>query len=533
MSSTYRRRVPVCPCGRSRPRRIVGGSLIVRRPTMTLHSGIVLAAALFAVFAAIAIGFSAPPFNSGDEAAHLDYAVTVWHGHLPVFEDGLTIDSTFGIIPPVQWVSQHPPLFYAVLAPVVGPLWDSGQHYHAVLAGRVLNAVFAGLTVLAAGWAARRVLPTRPGAASVAAVVVSLTSMFLLVGGAVYNDLPNVAFGALAIGVAATALRRGLSTRLVVLAAVVTAAGMLSRLTFAVFVVAVLVAVVCARGRGWWNGLVGKLVALVVVAAAPALAAGWFFLRNERVTGNIAGSQPEWAAAHLHRRQHGFVETVADPGFWTGVFSVFRGHFTLDVTWPWVLLVGPLLLAVVVAVVPALRRNGRVRPTAPRPTTTDPTTTDRTTADPVTVTGRRRRQDATDRVADVLVALMLVAVVVLVVFLQIRFTMQGGAAQARYGLPVVPVLAVVMAIGLSGFGRVLSPLLVTAWVAAAGYDWFAIVDLTGPAFHEPVTLTVSRVAVVLAIVALAAVLTLVWTASLRRSAVAPQPPTSDFPAVTA
>ncbi|PYY37342.1 hypothetical protein DEI89_04045 [Curtobacterium sp. MCBD17_030] len=528
MSSTHRRRAPVCPRSRVRSRRLVGGSLIVRRPTMTLHSGIVLAAALFAVFAAIAIGFSAPPFNSGDEAAHFDYAVSVWHGHLPVFQDGLTIDAPFGIIPPVQWVSQHPPLFYAILAPVVGPLWDSGQQYHAVLAGRVANAVLAGLTVLAAGWAARRVLPTRPGAASVAAVVVSLTSMFLLVGGAVYNDLPNIAFGALAIGVAATALRRGLSTRLVVLAAVVTAAGMLSRLTFAVFVVAVLVAVVCARGRGWWNGLVGKLVAVVVVTAAPALAAGWFFLRNERLTGNIAGSQPEWAAAHLHRRQHGFVETVADPGFWTGVFSVFRGHFTLDVTWPWVLLVGPLLLAVVVAVVPALRRNGHVRPVAPRRTTTD-----RTTTDPTTATGRRRRQDATDRVADVLVALMLVAVVVLIVFLQIRFTMQGGAAQARYGLPVVPVLAVVMAIGLSGFGRVLSPLLVTVWVAAAGYDWFTIVDLTGPAFHEPVTLTVSRVAVVLAVVALAAVLTLVWTASLRRSVVAPEPPTADVAAVTA
>jgi 4-amino-4-deoxy-L-arabinose transferase-like glycosyltransferase len=491
----------------------VGGSLIVRRPTLTLHTGIVLAAAFFAVFAAIAIGFSAPPFNSGDEAAHFDYAVTVWHGHLPVFLDGLQIDPPFGQIPPAQWVSQHPPLFYAVLAPVVGPLWDSGQQYHAVLAGRAVNAVIAGLTVLAVGWAARRVVPTRPGAASIAAVIVSLTSMFLLVGGAVYNDLPNVAFGAVAIGIGATALRRGLSTRLVVLAAVVTAAGMLSRLTFAVFLLAVLVAFVCARAAGWWNGLVGKAVAVVVAAAAPALAAGWFFLRNERLTGNIAGSQPVWAAEHLHRRPQGFVATVTDPEFWTGVFSVFRGHYTVDVLWPWALLLAPLLLAVVVAVVPVLRRNGRVHvPTGP--------------------SGRRRHPhatdpDATDRVADVLVALMLLAVVALVVFLQIRFTMQGGGVHARYALPVVPVLAVVMAIGLSGFGRFVSPLLVTVWVVAAGIDWSAIVDLSAPAFHEHATLTISRIAVVLAVVALAAVLTLVWTAALRRPAVLRRPDAGD------
>ncbi|WIB25338.1 glycosyltransferase family 39 protein [Curtobacterium sp. MCSS17_015] len=497
----------------------------MRRPIPSLHTGIVIAAALFAVFGSVAIGFSSPPFNSGDEAAHFDYAVSLWHGYLPVFEDGLTIDPPFGVLPPAQWVSQHPPLFYALLAPVVGPIWDGGELYHAVLAGRVVNALLAGLTVVAVAWAPRRVLPTRPLAACLAAVITSLTPMFLLVGGAVYNDLPNVGFGALAIGVAATALRRGLSTGLVVAAAVVTAGGMLSRLSFAVFVVAVLVAFVCARGAGWWNTLGGKVVAVVIAAAAPVGAAGWFFLRNQRLTGNIAGSQPEWAAEHLQRRQHGFVETVTDPEFWTGVFSVFRGHFTIDVLWPWALLVAPLLLAVVVAVVPALRRNGR-----------SPAATGAMAAHAApTGTGRHRRRavQATGRVADVLVALMLVAVFVLIVYLQVRFTMQGGAAQARYGLPLVPVLAVVMAIGFAGAGRRLAPVLVTVWVAAAGYDWFDIVDLTTPAFHEPVTLVVSRVAVVLAVVALVAVVTMVWAVSLRRPASATQPTTADEAAIPA
>lgn len=474
----------------------------MRRFIPSLHTGVVIAAAFFAVVASIAIGFSAPPFNSGDEAAHFDYAVTVWHGHLPVFEDGLSIKSPFGILPPVQWVSQHPPLFYAILAPVVGPLWDSGQLYTAVLAGRAINAVLAGLTVLASWWAARRVLPGRPAAASVAAVVVSLTSMFLLVGGAVYNDLPNVAFGALAIGVGASAIRRGLSTRLVVLGALVTAGGMLSRLSFVVFVAAVLVAFVFARGGGWWNRAVGKVVAVVIAGAAPALAAGWFYLRNRQLTGNVAGSHPEWAAEHLHRQHFGFVETVTSDGFWTGVFSVFRGHFQGDWQWTWLILLVPMALAVVVAVVPGLRRSGLV---------TTPGTDD--------AVGSARRRDRVRQdgwFTNALVAAMLVAVFALIVFLQIRFTMQGGASQARYGLPVVPVLAIAMAFGLTGFGRFVSPVLVTAWVAVAGWDWFAIVDLSKPAFTSADTLTITRIAVVLAVLALVAVVVGVWAAAFRR-----------------
>jgi hypothetical protein len=258
---------------------------------------------------------------------------------------------------------------------------------------------------------------------------------------------------------------------------------MLSRLSFAVFVVAVVVAFLVARRTGWWGTVLGKAVAVVAVAVAPLLSAGWFFLRNRELTGNIAGSQPAWAAEHLHRVHTGFVETVTAPSFWTGVFSVFRGHFKVDGEWTWLMLLVPLLLAVVVGLVPALRRGRTGAPRTP--------------------------------LADALVAAMLVGVFVLIVFLQVRFTMQGGAAQARYGLPLMPVLAVAMAVGLTGFGRFVTPVLVTGWVAAATYGWFTILDLSRPAFTAPDTLTIARVAVVLAFIALAAVLVGIWVSALR------------------
>lgn len=458
----------------------------MQRFVPSLVAWVVIGAALFAVLASIAVAWSDAPLSSGDEAAHLDYAIDVWHGHLPVFEDGLTIKPPFGVAPPVQWVAQHPPFFYAVLAPVVGPLWDGGQLYAAVLAGRAVNAVFAGASVLATGWAALRVLPGRPAVAAVASLVLAGTSMFLLVGGAIYNDLANVLFAALAVGVAASALRRGLSTRLLVGGVVVTSLGMLSRLSFAVFVVAVVVAFLLARG----TPLVRRLVGAGAVVVAPALAAGWFFVRNVRITGNVAGSHPDWAAEHLGRSSRSAAQVVTDPDFWTGVFSVFKGHLEAHWQWTWWLLLGPLALAVVAGVAAVVRRVvGPGRWTGARHASLPPA---------------RPRGDV---VSDVLVAAMLVAVAALVVAGQVQFTTGGGAPNTRYGLPVMPVLAIVMAIGLvRGLGRLAAPVLTVAWVAGAAFVWWAILELSKPTSEVPGALAATRVSAVVALVVLAATL---------------------------
>ncbi|WP_182046780.1 hypothetical protein [Curtobacterium sp. ME26] len=496
----------------------------MRRFLPSLHTGVVLAAAVFAVFASVAVGFQGPALGGGDEPAHLDYVIDVWHGTLPVFENGLTIDPPFGVLPPVQWVAQHPPLFYWLLAPVVGPLWDDGSLYFAVLAGRAVNALFAGATVLAAAWAARRIAPRRPDVAPVAAVVVSCTSMLLLVGGAVYNDLPNVALGALALGVGATAIRRGISTPLLVGATLVTTAGMLSRLTFAVFLAAVVVSFLCARGLrpgpGPWNGVVGRVVAAVVVLAAPVAASAWFWLHNIATSGNIAGSHPEWSAQHLHRDSSTFWEVVSGSVFWRGVFGVFRGSQPPEHSgWTWALLLGPLVLGVVVLVVRRLRRNAlplpaprRLPGTGRRSARAAATAQDTTTASPVR--------------SETLVVLMVATVFVLLVLLQVAFVMQGGAPQTRYGLPMVPLLAVVMGFGLASWGRWISPVLLTVWTAVAAWNWYAILDLAEPPYLSAVPLQIARAAALLAVVAVLVVLVLWWLAALRRTRT-PRRPTPD------
>ncbi|PZE84975.1 hypothetical protein DEI91_05835 [Curtobacterium sp. MCBD17_032] len=469
----------------------------------------ILAAALFAAFASLVCAWSQAPLNSGDEAAHLDYAIDVWHGHLPYFYDGVTNRPPFGIIPPVQWVSQHPPFFYLVLAPFVGPLWDAGHPYMSVLAGRSANAGFAAATVLSVGWAARRVVPRRPDVAAVAAVIVSLTGMFLLVGGAIYNDLPNMTFGALAIGVAASALRSGLSARLVVGAAVVTTLGMLTRLTFVVFVLAVVVAFLLARWRrsGFWSDWRGHVVAAVTVVAAPVLASTWFWLRNIRLMGTIVGNDVAYGEQHLGRKQQTFGEVIGSSSWWKSLFALYKGHLPGNADWTYSLLLVPLVLALLVGVVTAAvvvaRRLRRARRTVGA----------RSTGRRGALTAGRTREEL---LADLLVVAMLVALTAAVLVGQVRFSTTGGAPNVRYSLAVMPVLAIPMAIGLTGLGRVLSAVVTVLWMETAGYIWFQIQDLQKAAFGVERTLVVSRWTFVIALVFFSAMLVGVCAMALRR-----------------
>jgi 4-amino-4-deoxy-L-arabinose transferase-like glycosyltransferase len=431
---------------------------------------VIVVAAMFSAAVSIAIAFGSAPLQTPDETAHLDYAVQLWHGRLPVFGHGLAIAPSFGAIPPVQWVSQHPPLFYAILAPVVGPLWDGGHQYLAVLAGRSVNAVLAGLTVVAIAWAAGRIVPGRPRVAAIAAIVSAPTGMLVLVGGAVYNDLPNVALGALALGIGATALRRGLSTATVIGAVLVAACGMLSRLSFGVFLVALLVALVLApwlrRGSGgrFWSGLGGHATAVAATIVAPLASAGWFFLRNERLTGNLSGSHPKWAEDHLHRTTFSLGDVAGSGSFWSTSLSLYRGHLDAGSPEQWVLLGVPLLLAVAVLVVLLVRRRGRWSwPGA-------------------------------------LVVAMLVGVAVLVAAAQVDYRMGGGGVNSRYFLPMLPVLVVPMAIGLAAFGRVVSTVLTGLWTAVAAYVCLLIPDLATALGPDPAAVDVARIAVAASIV---------------------------------
>lgn len=403
------------------------------------------------LLASVARALMTEPLGGNDETAHLDYAYQVWLGRLPVFEDGVVLTPGFGSSPPVQWVAQHPPLFYVLLAPIVGPLVDGQHMFAAVIAARFANALVAAATVLAVWWAVRQCWPDARRLAAAAAVVTSLTGMIILVGGAVYNDLLASTFSALALGLAARMLRRGISWGTAAAAVLVAVGGMSTRLSLAVFVGVMVVAALLSARRGEstpraWAMRIGTAFALVV---APVAAIGWFYLRNVRLTGGITGGHPDWAAENLGRVDRSAVEVVSDTRFWSGLFSIFRIDSPADGYAPWLLLLIPIGSAVVAAIVWAVR-------------------------------GRRSPVSR----ALVLVGVMVVGVTVVVVAMQISYVTTGGAANTRYALPLIALLAAAVAVGLTAWRR-LAPVLLSLWAVGAAATYTASFSVPLPITTSP------------------------------------------------
>lgn len=412
---------------------------------------LVPAAVLAALLASLVQSLLVPPLHTGDETAHLDYAYQVWTGHLPVFEDGLVLEPEAGSVPPVQWAAQHPPLYYLVLAPVVGPLVADGHVIAAVYAARGLNVVGAGLLVLVAAWAARRAFPGSALVAPVTALVVGTTAWVARVGGSGYNDIFAALLTTWLLGLAAGAVRSGLTWPRTAALIVVSALCLGTRL-HTVVMVGVLVAAVLAgvvlRTAGLRSGR-GDAVRAVVLAlgvpAAVAATSGWFYLRNLALAGTVTGGHPDWAAQNLDRVARPVPEVLADAGVWTHLLAVF-GHGKLPDAGVVLLLLVPAGLAVVAGV--RTVRDERL-PTAGR--------------------------------ADVLLVAAGAAAVAATLAMQLVYTAGGGSPHPRYLLPVIGILAVLVAHGLVSTGRLL-PWAAGLWCAVPLADQAVWVAVSAPRY---------------------------------------------------
>ena len=422
----------------------------------------VWSAVVFLLAASVARAFTYPPLNGGDEPAHFDYIITVWHGHLPVFENGLTYRAPFGAGVPVQWVSQHPPLYYLLLAPVVGPLFDHGHALLAVMAGRIGSGLMIATAVPAAAWGVWRTFPGARRLPGAVAVLTALAGMIIQQGSSIYNDALYYPLVVLACGIAGAALRSGVSRRLLVAAALVGAAGMTTRLSFALWLVALVVALLLAPDvrLGRFTGIPARIVAAVLPVLAAGAASGWFYLRNERITGNFSGRHAEWGLEHAHRVERPMVDIAQDPSFYRGLFGVYRG--VLDpLSWStYLLLVVPLVLAVLAGVWVLVRR---------RPSRADASVA-RSVARASVRAGRR------DRLSTALIVAMYVVVTLLLLASQVDYVSGGGAANTRYSFTALPMIIIAMAVGLTAW-RPLSGVLIGLWIVGAMPPYLSLVDL--------------------------------------------------------
>lgn len=438
-----------------------------------------LLAVLSGMLLALTVALADPPYATGDEPPHVDYAYQVWHGGLPVFEEGLALRPDGAWLAPVQWTAQHPPLYYLLVAPLVGPLADAGHPVAAVYAARGVNVLLSGFFVLSCWWSARRL--TRPGSAlpPLVALLAGAMPAAAHVGGSAYNDLLAAVGVTVLFGLAATAVRRGLDARLVTLLSLVAAACALTRLSAALIAVVVAGvalaagAVRAAQGRGRWS----HVLALAVAGPGAVLAtSGWFYLRNLELTGTVTGSHFDWALENQNRQERPVWAVLADPETWARLPDLFWWAGRLPPSTPLTvttLVVTAALLVwtpLVVALVSRVRHRG-----APAPASE-------------AATGLAAHTDRT-----LLRALPVVAAAV-AVSVQVVYTSSSGGVYPRYLLVVALPVCLGVAAGLAVRPRLLLP----AWTALTVLDlavWLSVELATpsAPGYYDELPLPAALV----------------------------------------
>jgi Dolichyl-phosphate-mannose-protein mannosyltransferase len=317
--------------------------------------------------------FRLPPFFGADERPHFAYTVTLLDGHLPEVTDRQPFSDRYPIIersldppgpaPPRAasiWVASHPPLTYAITAPVVRLAGAGHSDELPTLGFRLVNAVAMAAGAALAGLLAAELFSRHRGIAVSAAALTAVVPNLVAIGGYAQNDGPAFALTTACLLVSARLLRRGLSTPRLATASLLAGAALLTRASAAVAVAAVVTSAVVAawrRGGGVWRAVVRATGAVLLIGAASAASAGWFYWRNERLYGTATGDTFLLDAFERPPRG-GLADVLIDGGYnggmWSGLFGAV--HPRLSVAHPgWV--VAALVAVAVVGLVAAAARR--------------------------------------------------------------------------------------------------------------------------------------------------------------------------------
>lgn len=428
------------------------------RPTSTADLtgwAVSISLALVAAGGPFSYMFGQPAYSTGDEPVHVDYAYELWHGHFPSFSRGMELHNHVGDHPSVQWVSHHPPLFYLLLAPVIGPLADAGHTILAVMWARAVMVLMSVVTVFVVRWMVRAIVPDAPVVATLAALLTALASWFPRQGGSVYNDMLAVLMLATATGFLTRTMREPQRRDWLIGFWASCAAGGLTRFSLLPQLLTLVIILLVHRWwverRGWRLAWRDPVTTVVVVLATS----GWWYVRNYRLTGNFQGEHFAWFRGNVDVKPPTVGAVISSGGEWnTMLEQYFSTRFLADAPswdeWRWRaelwLLIIPLLLGLV-ALGSHLYRTARAGGEA------------RTT---------------------LLLTVLMVVLIFSAVGMQIAHLALGNHNLPRYFLPIMPFVATIIAFGFTRlrFGA----LLLVAWV---------VVRL--PAFSIEVRATIDRV----------------------------------------
>jgi 4-amino-4-deoxy-L-arabinose transferase-like glycosyltransferase len=287
-----------------------------------------------------------PAFNAPDEAAHYAYVESLGEHHRLPYKDptkpggSYSAEALLAIQYTALHVTQHPeiklpwtnleqrqwakananarqrrpdlvgggytaarsysPFYYVIDLPAYLAVKGSDVFTRLGLM-RLVSALLAGLTALAAFFFVRELFPTRTWAAALGGLAVAFQPMFAQMGGAVNNDVLLFLMATIELYVLARIWRRGMSLANAVAAGTVLGLGILAKPTMIAFapVVAAMFLYVLVRDR-WRARSIAAWTGAALAPFAPLLVLNYgVWGASGGLSGSSASTTPERGAAHL------------------------------------------------------------------------------------------------------------------------------------------------------------------------------------------------------------------------------------------
>jgi hypothetical protein len=244
-----------------------------------------------------------PTYRPTDEASHVAYARELSHGRLPRIDTEISIEGDPRLARVLRprdaqhrtiWTANHPPLYYALVAAPLRVGVETGHPIWGVQAARFLSVGLSALGLVVLAYLVLQLVPGRPQLAVMATGLVALLPSFVSISARVYNDSLAFLTTTVVLAAAVVFVVRGPSApRLTVvaasagLAALTRASGLL---VVGVAGLAVLVGVWRAGEGSTLRRLGRAVIWSATVAVAVVAVAGWFYLRNLNLYGDLIGS---------------------------------------------------------------------------------------------------------------------------------------------------------------------------------------------------------------------------------------------------
>ena len=451
-----------------------------RRPSTTVITGLVAIVVAFLGIGALH-ALQQPPFAPTDETAHVGYAQEVASFRLPEIrkfpevpvearqwqaERSTANDIRYRGV----WVANHPPLNYIAVAPLIWTSRATGASDGGLVLMRFANVAFAAVGVVFTFLLASELTRRNHRLALLAAALAALVPQGAAVFSQGLNDGLGFAAGTAVVWAGARCLRRidALTRRdLTLLAAtvVVASGSRAATLLLAIAVVGVVALRRFTRPAPSVRVQGRRAARVALIGLGPATVVfGWFYVRNIVLYGDIGASQYLLEMFRRERRGSVFDMLVRWP-MWSSIYEGLMSPSTRRRIVPPGSLVITLIAAVGVAIVFITGRIGRDGGLSADDGTGDDRSGQASTL---------RWQITLGLVTAGLIALTFA-----------QHASGGGNAHARYAMPAIGVIAVLLVMGME---RVWSRWAPFGLVVIAG--WWALINL--PVDIDPRTVVRNR-----------------------------------------